>query len=260
MSSGGSPTKQKSSDELKLVKDCDRRTWLKLSCSCSRGRAISPSATWSCSPAPRTSDPRVEEMVSDWQQPDVQPVVDQTPQTARQEERKGDSDQAQADQIPGAQIGELILDNEEQDRPNDRPFKRAEAANQHHEDQVCRPLHTKNRLRLNEQSVGQRQCPSRAAAETCQHEEGELHGPDANAQGGCDLFVVPDGLERNAGPVAQQEEEEQHQEQREAQCQPVGVRRASFTGINVETTQRSTGTAAQSLVQGDQQSDRFGDY
>jgi len=63
--------------------------------------------------------------------------------------------------------------------------------------QVCRLLHTKNRLRLNEQSVGQRQCPSRAAAETCQHEEGELHGPDANAQGGCDLFVVPDGLKRD---------------------------------------------------------------
>src|SRR6516225_6356427 len=85
--------------------------------------------------------------------------------------------------------------------------------------QVCRLLHTKNRLRLNEQSVGQRQCPSRAAAETCQHEEGELHGPDANAQGGCDLFVVPDGLKRDAGPVAQQEKEEQHQEQCEAQCQ-----------------------------------------
>src|SRR5262245_51316456 len=122
MSSGGSRTRQKSSGELKLVRDCDRKTWLKPSYSCSRGHAISPSATWSCSPGPRTSDPRVKEMVPDWQQPDVQAVVDQAPQTARQEERKGDGDQAQANQIPGAQIGELILNHEEQDRANDRPF------------------------------------------------------------------------------------------------------------------------------------------
>ena len=83
-------------------------------------------------------------MVPYWQQPDVQPVVDQTPQTARQEERKGDSDQAQADQIPGAQIGELLLDNEEQDRPNDRPFKRAEAANQDHESGMPTIAHQKS--------------------------------------------------------------------------------------------------------------------
>ena len=67
----------------------------------------------------------IEEMVSDGQHPDMQAVVDQAPQTARQEEREGDGDQAQADQIPGPKVSELILDNEEQDRSDDWPFERA---------------------------------------------------------------------------------------------------------------------------------------
>src|SRR5215831_6310199 len=105
----------------------------------------------------------MEEMVSDWQQPDMQAVVNQAPQTARQEEGEGDGDQAQADQIPGPKISELILDNEEQDRSDDWAFEGAQTANQYHEDHVCRPLHAKNRLRLDEQCVGERQRPGRTA-------------------------------------------------------------------------------------------------
>ena len=76
-------------------------------------------------------------MVPGGQQADVQPVVDQAPKTARQKECESDCDQPQADQVPRAQIGELVLDHEEQDRSDDRPLERAEPTDQHHEDQIC---------------------------------------------------------------------------------------------------------------------------
>src|SRR6201995_757204 len=71
--------------------------------------------------------PELDQTVSDGQQADVQPVVDQAPQTARQEERESDGNQTQTDQVPGAQIRELVLNHEEQDRSDDRPFERAES-------------------------------------------------------------------------------------------------------------------------------------
>ena len=176
-------------------------------------------------------------MVSDRQQADVQPVVDQAPQTARQEECESDGDQTEADQVPGAQIGELVLDHEEQDRSDDRPFERAESTDQHHEDQVGRPLHAEDRLRLNEKGVGQGQRSGGAATEAGQRKQDKLQPPDPDSQGSCGFFVVANGLERNAGAVAKQQEEEKEQQDREAERQPVGARRADFAGVDVQAAQ-----------------------
>lgn len=134
------------------------------------------------------------------------------------------------------------------------------SANQHHEDQICRPLYAEDRLRLDEQGVGYGQRSGGAATEAGQHKQDKLQPPDPDTKGSCCLFVVANGLERNAGAVTQQQEEEQKQQDREAERQPVCECRTGFAGVDVQAAQRDTGATAESLVHCDQQGDRLGDH
>src|SRR5450432_2180505 len=130
--------------------------------------------------------------VSDRQQLRAETLFNSAPNALRQEQRKRNGGRAEADEVPRAAVGEPVLDREEDDRPDQRTFERAETSDQHHENHVGAVLHTKDRLRLDEQRVGQDECTGRAAAEGCENEQDTLTclNPDADSRGR-DL-VVPD--------------------------------------------------------------------
>ena len=59
---------------------------------------------------------------------------------ARREQHDGDADQAEQQQIPGAVVGEQVLQREENDHADDRPLDGADAADHDDEDDVGGPV------------------------------------------------------------------------------------------------------------------------
>src|SRR5688572_22350294 len=100
--------------------------------------------------------------------------ADHAPDAARLEQGEGDGDRPHSDEVPGSGVGELLLEEEEDDRSDDRALEGSEPSHQHHEDHVCRPLDSKNRLRLDEECVREDEGSSRTAAEPGKDEDAEL--------------------------------------------------------------------------------------
>ena len=92
-------------------------------------------------------------------------------------------------------------------------------------------MHAEDRLWLDEERVGQGQRSSGAATEAGQHEQDKLQTPNLHAQGSCGLFVVANGLEPNAGSVAQQHEEDKEQQDREAERGGAGENQGSAVAL-----------------------------
>src|SRR5579872_4990526 len=80
-------------------------------------------------------------------------LLQQSPKSLRQEQRKQQRRRAEPDEVPDARRTEKRLDQEEQHRPEDRPFEGAEAADQDHEDHIGGPLHAEIGLRLESQEA-----------------------------------------------------------------------------------------------------------
>src|SRR6185437_5987642 len=86
--------------------------------------------------------------VTDRQQLKMQAVFHDAPDAAWQEQCKEKGSSAEPDQIPDPRRPEPGLYQEEDHGPDDRAFKRADPADQHHEDHVSRPFDGKVGLGL----------------------------------------------------------------------------------------------------------------
>ena len=186
--------------------------------------------------------------------------VDGVPQPLGHEEGEDDGDRTEADEVPRALVGELVLDREEDDGAEDRALEGAEAADEHHEDHVGGVLHAEDRLGLDEQRVREDQRPGRAAAEAGQHEEHEPQRSHANAERRRRLLVVAQGLQCRAGLAAEQQEQQPEEQDDEAQRHPVDVGMAHRGVVDVEPAQRDAGATAQPLVEDDEQCEGLGHH
>src|ERR1044071_5005137 len=162
------------------------------------------------------------EAVAEGEQLEVEALLEPAPQAAGHEEGEDDRGDAEADEVPGAAVGEPVLDGEEGDGADQRALEGAEAADEDHEDHVGGPLDAEDRLRLDEEGVGADEPPRGAAAERGEDEEEELAGVDADAERRGGVLVVADRLERGAGGRAQDEEHEAEQEDDEGEGEPGG--------------------------------------
>ncbi len=193
---------------------------------------------------------------------DRQPLLDQTPQPLGQQQREGDRGGAQADQIPGALIGEPVLDREEDRGPDERSLEGAQAADQHHEDHVRRPLHAEDAepCGWTNRVLASVSAPAAPQPKEAQHEQRRLLRVTRTPTGRGGLLVVADGLQRGAVPAAQQGEEE-------AQQQPPKPRVSQYVyawrscGLKVFRPSSDVPVPPpRSLVQRDQQRERLGHH
>jgi hypothetical protein len=73
-----------------------------------------------------------------------QPDAEAAPEAAAGEQGHRDRDEAQDDQVPGVVVLERLLEQHVHDRADDRPLDRAEAADDHRERHLGRPLHAEH--------------------------------------------------------------------------------------------------------------------
>ena len=123
--------------------------------------------------------------------------------------------------VPDAVLAELVLQDEEQHRSEDRPLERAEAADQRHQDHVGGPLHAEIGLRLEGDRGREPEHAGQRAAERRQDEHGPLGGENLDAERGRRLLVVADRLHRGAERAAQQDEDRAEQDEHRGERQPV---------------------------------------
>jgi hypothetical protein len=81
------------------------------------------------------------QVVPDGEQPDVEPVVQRAPQPAPREQRDRDGHHAKDDQVPGVVGLQRLLQHHVDDGAEDRPLDGADAADDHRERHLGRPLH-----------------------------------------------------------------------------------------------------------------------
>ena len=142
-------------------------------------------------------------------------------------------------QTPGCRA-ELVLDDEEDDRAEDRPLERAEPADQHHEDHVRRPLHAEDRVRLDSvMFVASQSAPATPQPERGEHEDDALAPEDADAERRGRVLVVADRLQRRARcGCAAGGSSEQRRTVITARAEPVGVGAPVGGVVHVERDQR----------------------
>src|ERR1044071_5139091 len=157
------------------------------------------------------------EAVAEGEQLEVEALLEPAPQAAGQEEGEADRGDAEADEVPGAAVGEPVLDGEEGDGADQRALEAAEAADEDHEDHVGGPLDAEDRLGLDEEGVGEGEGASGAAAERGEDEQQALLGVDADAERRSGGLVVADRLDRGAGGAAEESEEEAEEDDAEAE-------------------------------------------
>src|SRR5205807_3129995 len=143
-------------------------------------------------PPPPLGEGRVGvQPVPDGKDLDVEAVADQTPDTAGQEHRYENPDDAHEDEIPGAQLGQALLNGKEDARPQNRSLDAAHAADQGDENHLRRPLDAEDRARQNVELADDEQRAPSATARRRNDIDDPLRRrhPHSNASGG-DLVIA----------------------------------------------------------------------
>jgi hypothetical protein len=83
---------------------------------------------------------RRQQPAADGKELDAGAVGEQAPQAARRKQHHRDADQSQRQQIPGAIMGQAVLQQEEDDHADNRSFDGADAADDDDEDHIGRPV------------------------------------------------------------------------------------------------------------------------
>jgi hypothetical protein len=153
-------------------------------------------------------------------------VGDQAPQPPPGGQGDQDRDRAEQDQVPGAVAGQGLLQHEEDDGTDDRPFDRAHPADDDDEDHERGPVDAERRLRLHPQQVQVDHRAGQRAAERRHQVDQELGAEHVHAEALGARLVVADGGQRQAEAATQQQVTEGHGADPHGQGQLVGGEQA----------------------------------
>ena len=127
---------------------------------------------------------------------------------------------ADEDQVPGAVVGQQLLQGEEDDRSDDGAFDGAQPADDHGEDHEGAPVETEAGLGLHPQQVEVDDRAGDPGAEGGDDVDPELGAEDVHPQTPGARLVVSDGRQGQAAPRAQQEVDQGDGAHRHRQGQP----------------------------------------
>src|SRR5262245_8769250 len=143
--------------------------------------------------------------VPDREEADVVAVGDQTPDAARRPDRHGHRDDTEHDQVPGSVRGERLLQDKVDDRPDDRTFQGADAADDRYEDHRGRPLDAEGRRRLDVE-LADREQPTGGGTPGAGRQVDRTPGPQhRDTEAARADLVVSYGGQSQAGGGAQQQ-------------------------------------------------------